>query len=70
MSKTTHFDNGAWTRKKAARMQEIIAKNRTISELNESIVEKTQQIKDLKRKVGLFINILCGIVDFIVRFVA
>ena len=60
-----HFDIGAWSREKAARKQEIIAKNRTISELNESIAEKTQQIKDLKRKVGLFFNILCSTVDFI-----
>ena len=70
MSKTTHFDIGAWPREKATRQQEIIAKNHTISELNESIVEKPQQIKDLKRKVGLFIIILCSTVDFIVRFVA
>ena len=69
MSKITHFDIGAWSREKAAKKQEIIAKNRTISELNESIVEKTQQIKDLKRKVGLFINILCSTVDFNVAWI-
>ena len=33
MSKITHFDIGAWSREKAAKKQEIIAKNRTISEL-------------------------------------
>ena len=45
MSKITHFDIGAWSREKAAKKQEIIAKNRTISELNESIVEKPSKLR-------------------------
>jgi predicted RNase H-like nuclease (RuvC/YqgF family) len=55
MAKITHFDIGARSRQKAAKKQEIIAKNHTISELNENIVEKTKQIKDLKRKVGAYV---------------
>lgn len=53
MPKTTHFDIGAWSREKKAKKQQIIEKNRTISELNEQISLKEQHIQELKRKVGL-----------------
>lgn len=53
-----HFDIGAWSREKKAKRQEIIAKNRTIVDLNDDILGKEREIKELKRKVAMFKNVL------------
>lgn len=53
MSKSSHFDIGAWAKEKGRLKKDAIAKNETISGLKQDISKREETINELKRKVNL-----------------